>query len=268
MSTVEQVPVDAPRRVHGPGPSGRPAPGGRWSAAADWRVLVVEDDEEVASIHRRIVDAQHGFQVVAAVSTGEEAHALLHRGVPFDLLLVNVDLPRASGIDLLRAMRRRTGPEVIALASTCDSATVHDAVHLGVVDYLVPPVAVDRLQEALLRFEDRMRTFGRHGDLDQVQIDALYADPERAPLPKNLQRETLALVRATLRGRGERFSSAEEVARGAALARVTARRYLEYLVSCGQAEMQTRPDGPGRPPKLYRVVTVARSRGPAASHRG
>lgn len=235
---------------------------------ADWRVLMVEDDERVAAIHRRVVDAEHGFQVIAAVPTGEEAHTLLRRGVPFDLLLLDIELPRTSGIELLRALRQHGGPEVIAVTADRDPRTVHDVVRLGVVDYLVKPFALDRLQDALLRFEQRMRTFRRSDELDQAAIDLLHGRPGRTPLPRNLQRETLEAVRAALLRRGARFSSADEVARDATVARVTARRYLEHLVGNRQAEMRMRVGGPGRPPKLYRLSTPGRDGGPRGAPRG
>jgi len=223
---------------------------------ADWRVLIVEADQRVAATHRRVVRAQPGFQVAAVVSTSDEAYTLLRRGVPVDLLLLDIGLPKADGVALLRALRHQGGPEAVVVTSAREPRIVQDLLHLGVVDYLVKPFAVERLQEALLRSGDRMRTLGGRGGLSQWQIDLLYANPRRNLLPKNLQRDTLNAVRLALRSAGDEFSSAEEIAKDAAVARVTARRYLEYLVRSQQAELETSHHGPGRPRKLYRLVAL------------
>lgn len=220
---------------------------------SEWQVLIVEDDEKVASIHRRVVAAHPGFRVVTVARSSEEAHVLVRRGVRIDLLLLDIALPGADGIALLRALRSQVAPEVIAVTAARDPAVVESLLHLGVVDYLVKPFAIERLQEALVRFRERKRMLATpRSELGQKDIDTLYSRPERSLLPKGLQVETLTLIRAALAEAGNVFSSAEEIARRAFVARVTARRYLEYLVSVQQVEMLASTDGPGRPRKLYR----------------
>ncbi|MET0430566.1 MAG: response regulator [Microvirga sp.] len=222
---------------------------------ADWRVLIVDDDRRAASLHLRIVADQPGFSVVAAASSGEEAHAIVRRGVRIDLILLDIELPGANGVALLKTLRSGGGPEAIAITASRDPQVVQDLMHLGIVDYLVKPFAIERMQEALLRFRNRMRTLSGEGGLEQRQIDRLYSSPTRNLLPKGLQPETLEAVRLTLRRAGGSYTTAEEVAQEASVARVTARRYLEYLVSARQAEMDTRHEGPGRPRKLYRIAS-------------
>jgi response regulator of citrate/malate metabolism len=224
---------------------------------ADWRVLIVEDDEKVASIHRRVVAAHPGFEVVAVASSSEQAHALVRRGVAIDLILLDIGLPGADGTKLLRVLRANGGPDVIAVTAAREQKIVQSLLQLGVVDYLVKPFAIERLQEALLRFRDRMRALGTPDHvLKQSDIDGIYAPRERSLLPKGLQAATLQSVRAVLSDAAEEFSSAEEVAERAAVARVTARRYLEYLITVQQVEMEARSDGPGRPRKMYRLAQL------------
>jgi response regulator of citrate/malate metabolism len=225
-----------------------------WFRVTDWRVMIVEDDEKVASIHRRIVDAQHGFSVRAVASSSEEAHALLRRGVCFDLILLDLSLPGANGTSLLRALQSRDRPEVIVITAARDPKIVQSLLHLGVLDYLVKPFAVERLQQALLGFRDRMRTLTPDGQLDQQRIDALYSHLERRLLPRGLRPDTLEAIRTALREANERFLSAEEVALTASVARVTARRYLEYLTTVNEVEMRLHHNGPGRPRKMYRLA--------------
>ena len=70
------------------------------------------------------------------------------------------------------------------------------------------------------------------------------------PLPKGLSRETLDLVARTLRDTDTALGAAE-TAEAAGLSRVTARRYLEHLVSEGSVELELKY-GAGRPEHRYR----------------
>lgn len=218
----------------------------------DWQVLIVEDDAKVASIHRRLVDATRGFAVTATASSSEEGLRLLMRNRDIHLVLLDITLPGASGVTFLRTVRRNDGPEVIAVTASREPAVVREMLQLGVVDYLVKPFAVDRLQQALGRAHDRMLTLGAvGGGLRQGQIDALTLHSAPETLPKGLNFETLRQVHAAL-DEGD-FLGAVEIAERASVARVTARRYLEYLVAQGESELQYSVEGAGRPRKLYRL---------------
>ncbi len=229
---------------------------------ADWRVLIVEDDDKVASIHQRIVAAQPGFTVFRRAPSSENAMMVLRRGERVDLMLLDINLPGASGTALLHALRRAehsglAGPEVIAVTSSRDPETLRELIHLGVVDYLVKPFAAERLQTALQRFADRVQALRGPGGLQQWQVDLIHTRPQGNLLPKNLLAETLDAVQLAL-CRAPGALSAEDVARNAAVARVTARRYLEYLVSARQVDVQLRHEGPGRPRKFYRLISAGR----------
>ena len=69
-------------------------------------------------------------------------------------------------------------------------------------------------------------------------------------LPKGLSEGALEQVRAALADAGEPRSAAS-VADRVGMARVTVRRYLEYLVATQQASCRSDAAGPGRPQKLY-----------------
>lgn len=222
---------------------------------SDRRVLIVEDDAKVASIHKRIVSAHPGFRVSALAGTADQAITVLRRGVPIDLILLDVALPGADGISLLRAIRSRGGPEVIAVTAARDPSVVRALLQLGVVDYLVKPFTVERLQQALVRYRDRARTLSGE-QLEQSAIDRLYAGAETRLLPKGLHPATLESVRGALRASGGEALTSDEVAARAAVARVTARRYLEYLSAVRQVECESHSDGPGRPRKIYRWLTL------------
>lgn len=222
---------------------------------SEWRTLIVEDDPMVADLHRRLVSKVPGFAVVGIAETAEEAWRLLGVKQPH-VVLLDLSLPGRSGMTLLRGLRGCGATvEVIVVTASRGAEVVRATAHLGIVDYLVKPFTPERLHEALLRFRDRMASVGR-GPLEQAEVDALYAGGprRRSLLPKDLSTETLAEVRSTL---GSSESTADTVATELGIARVTARRYLEYLVTTGQATVQSISSGPGRPRKTYRLTALA-----------
>jgi response regulator of citrate/malate metabolism len=130
-------------------------------------------------------------------------------------------------------------------------------VHLGVVDYLVKPFPPERLRQALGLFANRMQAL-RAGELAQVEVDRVCASgrrPARA-LPRDLAPQTLAAVRSTLRASADPLS-ASAVADRTGVARVTARRYLEFLAASGEVATESLSAGPGRPAKAYGFVRPA-----------
>jgi response regulator of citrate/malate metabolism len=217
----------------------------------DWRTLIVEDDPVVADVHRRLVAGVDGFVVVGTATSAEDAMRMISLTRPH-LLLLDLTLPGHSGIDLLRALRRRREPvEAIAVTASREADVVRETAHLGVIDYLVKPFTPERLGEALVRFRHRV-TAVEHLTLDQRDVDRVYgADRGRRWLPKDLAPETLELVRAALCDNPDP-RTADELAEAVGIARVTARRYLEYLLTTREAIVEHVGSGPGRPRKAYR----------------
>jgi DNA-binding response OmpR family regulator len=68
------------------------------------------------------------------------------------LVLLDVELPGRSGLDIVRAMRETVGLEkvpVVVLSAVDDAACVTEAYHLGVRSYLVKPAGFDALASIL-----------------------------------------------------------------------------------------------------------------------
>ena len=216
-----------------------------------WQVLIVEDDPVVASVYRRALSASEDFEVRGVVASGEDAVAFLGRW-PCDLMLLDLHLAGMNGVSLLQKLRAANNPiEVIALTATRNASTVRSVVQRGAIDYLVKPFTMERLHQALGLFLHRAAAL-RSNQLDQITVDRICAAgrvPERW-LPKGLTEDGVTRVREVL-GETDGGLSSSEIARVTGFARVTARRYLEYLVSTGQASVEALPSGPGRPRKVY-----------------
>jgi response regulator of citrate/malate metabolism len=222
------------------------------------RVVVVDDDFMVARIHVGFVDRVEGFEVVGVAHSGAEAAEAVARLVP-DLLLLDLYLPDRFGLDLLAALRSGPNPcDAIVITAARESESVRSAVRLGVVDYLLKPFSFPDLEERLHRYAAQRHLLDRtevHGqdDVDRVFVGASRGAGPPAPLPKGMSAETARLVEGALRA-AETALSATEVAEAVGLSRVSARRYLEHLVTTDRADVRLKYGSTGRPERRYRWV--------------
>jgi response regulator of citrate/malate metabolism len=221
--------------------------------ATPWQVMIVEDEPEVAGLYVRAIATMSRFAVAGVAHDVAGALDLLRRR-PVDLVLLDLHLGADDGLTLLRRMRADGGAaEVIALTASNDPMAVRILLQHGAIDYLVKPFPQERLRQALGLFLNRSAALSG-GALDQGAIDRACASgrPAGRWLPKGLEDGGVQRVRAALDPVAG--SSAADVADRTRMARVTARRYLEYLVATEQATVDSEPDGPGRPRKLYRAT--------------
>jgi response regulator of citrate/malate metabolism len=216
-----------------------------------WGVLVVEGDRDLANLLHQVVTETHGFRVLAIAQTTAEA-AQLVRNLRPHLMLLDIGSPGGGGLALLRRLRAASLPaEVIVLSGVASVDVIRAALHSGVVDYLIKPVEVERLRRSLSQFSDRMSVLAR-GELGQTDVDTLRLTgaPTKRWIPKDLRADRVGAITRILDMAREPMT-ADEVGKRAAVSRVTARRYLEYLVSIRRADVSSLPDGPGRPRKTY-----------------
>lgn len=94
-------------------------------------------------------DLGPGFDVVGEASSGEETVRLVDASRP-DLLLLDLNMPRLSGLDALREITRgSTGPRTILLTGEITSDHVLSAVRLGVSGVIVKHAATELLFQAI-----------------------------------------------------------------------------------------------------------------------
>ena len=123
------------------------------------RVLLVEDDELMVHLITRYLEA-HGFET-SSTGTGPEGLALARSG-GFEAVLLDVDLPGMSGLDVLRRLRLE-GNAVPVLIVSANSEKGHIATLLdeGADDYVPKPVDPGELPariRAVLRRHNRSAT--------------------------------------------------------------------------------------------------------------
>lgn len=227
------------------------------TGAAPVQVLVVEDDPVAADAHALYVSRVPGFEVAAVARTRAEAGRALDQ-LPVDLILLDLYLPDGHGLALLRALRAAGHTtDVFAVTSARDLAVVREGISLGVVQHVLKPFTFPTLRDRLQQYADfRTSTAGADGEAgSQAEVDralsALRA-PQPATLPKGLSGPTLEAVTAALRSAGTEGLTASRGAQEIGVNRITARRYLEHLVTTGQAERSPQYGQVGRPEFCYR----------------
>jgi two-component system CitB family response regulator len=219
---------------------------------ADWRALVIDGDRDAAARHCRFIAKQQGFAVVGAGTSAAQAIPLVLNLQP-DLLVLDLELADGDGLRLLRRLRASgRSLEVIVTTTRADSEAVRSAFELGVLDYVLKPFYPARLRQSLGLLIRRAALTAAGTPLTQQQIDELRS-PGRGParwLPRDLRADRLEQIRGALRVAHTPLT-AEQIAAAVSVARTTARRYLEYLVTIDEARVQTVSLGPGRPFKCY-----------------
>ena len=222
------------------------------------RVLVVDDERLTAEAHASYVGRMEGFELAGIAMTAGAAHAavLAEAAVhPIDLILLDLTLPDASGLDLARRLRAEgIDVEIIAITAVRELQSVQAAMALGAIQYLIKPFGFAAFREKLEHFARyREQTQKVEGAATQQDVDELMAalrSPARTSLPKGLASGTLDAIAAQLRTIADPVT-ASELADRLDMSRVTARRYLEHLHDLGLLQRAPRYGTPGRPELTY-----------------
>lgn len=125
------------------------------------KVLLVEDDPMITGIITYYLEMEGRYAVTAAQTAGE-AMAMSKR--PFDVILMDILLPDANGIDLCSFMRRWHDGPILFISCLDDSDTIVNALAQGGDDFLTKPfdnrVLDARIQASLRRYHQEPRKTG------------------------------------------------------------------------------------------------------------
>ncbi|MFH1465649.1 MAG: LytTR family DNA-binding domain-containing protein [Pseudomonadota bacterium] len=145
----------------------------------DLRVLIAEDESVARRRLRRLLEEAGGVEVVAEAEDGVELLERLKQH-EVDLVLLDIRMPRLSGLEAL-ALMEPGGPAVVFTTAYAEHAV--EAFERDAVDYLLKPIAPERLAQALERVRRR---------LDEGLPEGEGSPPERLVVPT---RRGLVLLR-------------------------------------------------------------------------
>ena len=113
------------------------------------RILIV-DDEPLAVERLQLICARlPGLEVVGTAGDGVAALELVDRTAP-DLLLLDLTMPETDGLAVARSLAGRAAPPAVIFVTAHESFAV-EAFDLDAVDYVLKPVAPERLERAIAR---------------------------------------------------------------------------------------------------------------------
>ena len=117
------------------------------------RVLVVDDEPLARARLETLLKECDNVEVVGSVGDGEAALAAMAERQP-DVLLLDINMPGLDGKALAARLANRARPQIV-FCTAYEAHAVH-AFELGAADYLLKPVRVERLKDALRRVRQRL----------------------------------------------------------------------------------------------------------------
>ena len=222
-----------------------------------YKVLIVEDDPMVAMINEQYVMKNKNFSVCGKCKDGLSALEFLETN-SVDLIIMDVYMPKLDGFETLRQIRKKQiSAEVIMVTAANDRDSLEEALHLGIVDYLVKPFTFDRFQTALQKYITQQKALNELDTLNQKSIDFIIDSSRKKNEdlhPKGIQEKTLSIISNHLKGNKNKWLTGDEIAEKTGITAVTVRRYMNYLVESGKAQGEINYETGGRPCMLYRAT--------------
>lgn len=138
------------------------------------KILIIEDEEKIA----RFIELELGYEgyTTAKAFDGRTGLELAETG-EFDLVLLDVMLPKLSGMEVLRRIRRTSSVPVIMLTARDSTVDKVSGLDSGASDYITKPFAIEEL---LARIRTALRhTKNLHEDVEVLSASGLLLDTGR-----------------------------------------------------------------------------------------
>src|ERR1051326_6893777 len=140
------------------------------------RILLVDHHPVLGKGLVRLIDSKDGFAVCGEASTALEAMSLIRELKPH-LVIVDIGLPGASGIELTKTIRAEFSDLPVLILSMHEEALYASrALRAGAVGYIVKQDAIDNITTALQSTLDGKRYLSP-GIADQLQHDGEDEEP-------------------------------------------------------------------------------------------
>lgn len=222
-----------------------------------YQVLIVEDDPMVAMINEQYVGRNKLFRVVGKCKDGKSALEFLKENV-VDLIVLDVFMPYTDGFEVLRQIRKaQISVDVIMVTAANDRESLEEALHLGIVDYLVKPFTYERFAMALDKYIAQVNALKNLDTLSQKSIDFIMDNVRKKRediLPKGIQEKTLHLMIEHMKAYKDMWLTGDEIAEEIGLTSVTVRRYMNYLAETGLVVGKMNYETGGRPCMVYKIT--------------
>ncbi|SHM68029.1 response regulator transcription factor [Gracilibacillus kekensis] len=118
-------------------------------------ILVVDDEPRSRQGIKKTIErsTEHHYQVITAENAEEALNLINHEKI--HVLITDIRMPEVSGLELLKQLKKKAqDPVVIVISAYSEFEYAHEALELGVVNYLLKPIAKEKLMEAIEKAMD------------------------------------------------------------------------------------------------------------------
>lgn len=147
------------------------------------KVLVVDDSLVFRETLSRLIDAESGIEVIGTAVDAFTAKEKIDKATP-DVLILDVELPKVSGIDFLKELLPKKPIPTVVVTATAISA--FDAISAGAVDFVKKPLVKSRSD-----IEDFARLLAQKIKVAAIAKVKLYSHPANVPPPASAKNLTL-----------------------------------------------------------------------------
>lgn len=123
-----------------------------------WKIILVEDEKPILDLHKRLLEKNHLFKVIAAYASPIEA-AKEVLTLDADVILLDIVMPKMSGLELAEKLVEE-GIDVPIVFSTAYTKYAVDAFRVQALDYVLKPMTpttVRQLSERLTNYYGRQK---------------------------------------------------------------------------------------------------------------
>lgn len=124
-----------------------------------YKVIIADDEYMIKKSLTVMIDSSpFNFKVVGTAEDGKEAMDLIKVYNP-DLLVTDIRMPLVDGLELIHQLQdENVSTEAIVVSGYGEFEYAQKAIRLGAADYLLKPIKVDLVQEALRRVSEKLQT--------------------------------------------------------------------------------------------------------------
>jgi DNA-binding NarL/FixJ family response regulator len=201
------------------------------------KVSIVEDNASVRQSLAEILDSTPGFRLGDACATGEEALQRLLINPP-DVVLMDINLPRLSGVQCVRELKRcLQTTQFIMLTIEDDSQRVFESLQAGATGYLIKNVPPERILAAV----EEVHRGGSpmSSQIARMLVQTFHASESPTERESNLTKRESEILRLLTKGYRSK-EVAEELAIGVQTVHTHLRNIYEKLQVRSRAEAVAR----------------------------
>lgn len=169
------------------------------------RILMAEDDSALGSFVRKGLEAEH--YAVDVSEDGEQARAMASE-LDYDLVMLDLNLPRLDGISILRSVRvRKPSMPILILTGRTRVEDRVQCLDMGADDYMMKPFSFSELSARIRALLRRSHVPAESVlKVDDLRLDRVERRVERAGRRIELTSKEFALLEYLMRNAGRRIS--------------------------------------------------------------